>query len=85
MEDKNELEIVQELLAIKQYTKLRQFLTEWNEADIAACMDELEETDMLKVFRILPKNLAADMFSYLEVENQQMMRQICWKKCRPMW
>lgn len=73
MEEKSELEVVQELLETKQYTRLRQFLCEMNEADIADCMDELEETDMLRVFRILPKDLAADMFSYLEVENQQMI------------
>ncbi len=34
-------------------------------------MEELEEEEMLKVFRILPKDMAADVFSYLEVENQQ--------------
>ena len=73
MEERNELEVVQELLETKQYTKLRQLLAEMNDADIAACMDELDEPEMLKVFRILPKDLAADVFSYLEVENQQMI------------
>ncbi len=73
MEERNELEVVQELLETKQYTRLRQLLAEMNDADIAAYMDELDETDMLKVFRILPKDLAADVFSYLEVENQQMI------------
>lgn len=73
MEERNELEVVQELLETKQYTKLRQLLAEMNDADIAACMDDLDEPDMLKVFRILPKDLAADVFSYLEVENQQMI------------
>ena len=73
MEERNELEVVQELLETKQYTKLRQLLAEMNDADIAACMDELDESEMLKVFRILPKDLAADVFSYLEVENQQMI------------
>ena len=67
------LEIVQEMLETKQYTKLRQFLAEMNDADIASCMDELEDPEMLKVFRILPKDLAADVFSYLEVENQQLI------------
>ncbi len=73
MEERNELEVVQELLETKQYTKLRQLLSEMNDADIAACMDELDEADELKVFRILPKDLAADVFAYLEVENQQMI------------
>jgi len=73
MEELKDFEVVKELLETKQYTKLRQFLAEMNEADIAVCMEELEDTDLLKVFRILPKDLAADVFSYLEVDNQQMI------------
>ena len=67
------LEQVMEFLNTKQYTKLRQYLSELNEADIALTMEELQEEDMLKVFRILPKDLAADVFSYLEVENQHLI------------
>ncbi len=74
MEERQELEALEELLQTKQYTRLRQYLSEMNDADIAAFMDELdEEEEMLKVFRILPKDLAADVFSYLEVDNQQMI------------
>lgn len=73
MEEIKRLEQLVELLDTKQYTKLRQYLAELNDADIAGFMDELEEEDMLKVFRILPKDLAADVFSYLEVDNQQLI------------
>ena len=66
-------EIVQELLDTKQYTKLRQYLAELNDADIADTLEELPDNHMIKVFRILPKDMAADVFSYLEVENQQMI------------
>ena len=71
MEMRKELQELSELLASKRYTNLRQYLTEQNEADIAGLMEELEGEDMLKVFRILPKDLAADVFSYLEVDSQQ--------------
>lgn len=71
MEEKMEFEELQELLETKQYTKLRQHLAENNEADTAVWMQTLEEEDMFKVFRILPKDLAADVFSYLDVDNQQ--------------
>ncbi|HKM34750.1 MAG TPA: magnesium transporter [Lachnospiraceae bacterium] len=64
---------IKELLANCQYTTLRQKVAEMNEADVAAILEQLEEDNMLKVFRILPKHLAADVFSYLEVENQQMI------------
>lgn len=71
MERRNDLEELLELLENRQYTGIRQFLSELNEADIAVLMEELEEESLLKVYRILPKDLAADVFSYLEVENQQ--------------
>ena len=73
MEEKNWAEMIQELLDKKQYTKLRQFVAELNEADIADCLEELDDADMIKVFRLLPKDLAAEAFSYFEVENQQML------------
>ncbi len=71
MEQDLTLEEVLELLDTKQYTKLRQSLAELNEADVAALLEELNEEQLLRVFRILPKDLAADVFSYMEPENQQ--------------
>ena len=64
---------IKELLDGKQYTRLRQRVAELNDADIAAAMEEMEEKDLLKMFRILPKSMAADVFSYLEVESQQFI------------
>ncbi|MDD3205770.1 MAG: magnesium transporter [Lachnospiraceae bacterium] len=62
-----------ELVETKQYTRLRQELSELNDADIAAFLEALENEDMLKIFRILPKALAADVFSYLPIEDQQVI------------
>ena len=61
------------MLETKQYTKLRQYLEELNDADIAGLMDQLSKEDMFRVFRILPKDLAADVFAYLDVDNQQVI------------
>ena len=71
--EKLERQELQELLDAKQYTKLRQLLSEMNEADVAALLEELEAEALVKVFRILPKDLAADVFSYLEFESQQLV------------
>ena len=71
MDENNKLEEICTLLETKQYTGLRQKITEYNDADIAAILEELSEQDMLKVFRILPKTTAADVFAYLDVDNQQ--------------
>ncbi len=73
MEKIKEIEVLMELLDTKQYTKLRQYLAELNEADIAGLLENLEEEDMLKIFRMLPKDLAADVFSYLDVDNQHLI------------
>ena len=71
MERRIELEELRELLAARKYTNIRQFLVELNEADIAFLMEELEDEERLKVYRILPKDLAADVFSYLEFDSQE--------------
>ena len=73
MEEIKDLEDIRELLETKQYTSLRQKIAEMNTADVAAILEELEEEQLLKIFRILPKNMAADVFSYLEVDNQQLI------------
>lgn len=73
MEDVKELRMIEELLENKQYTRIRQALSELNEADIAAVLEEMEKEDMLKVFRILPKDLAAEVFSYMDVDNEQFV------------
>ena len=73
MDRTQELEKLRELLETKQYTGLRQKLTELNDADIAVIMEEMEEEQMLKIFRILPKDLAADVFAYMDVDNQQLI------------
>ncbi len=38
-----------------------------------AALEELEETEQLKVFRILPKDMAADVFSYMDVDVQHFI------------
>ncbi len=65
------MEEIRKLLTTCQYTSLRQRVAEMNEADVAMRMEEREEDEMLKKFGILPKELAANVFSYLEVENHQ--------------
>ena len=72
MEEKNN--VFDELLTMfenREYLKLREALSEHNDADIAAWIEELDEERMLKIFRILTKNQAADVFSYLDVDLQQ--------------
>lgn len=64
-----------ELLETKQYSLLRETLSDMNTADIAAFMDGLTSEDTLRMFRILPKDMAADVFADLEIEDQQYIIQ----------
>ncbi|MBR5408001.1 MAG: magnesium transporter, partial [Lachnospiraceae bacterium] len=52
---------------------LRQELAELQEADIAAVLEELPKDELIRVFRILPKTIAADVFAYLSIETEQMI------------
>ena len=70
METLEEFEGLRELIETKQYTRLRQELADMNDADIASFLEQMDGEEMLKIFRILPKSMAADVFSYLEIENQ---------------
>ena len=60
-----------ELVEHKQFRPLRELLTEMNEVDIAAFLGELEPDQQAIVFRLLPKELAAEVFAYLEDSEDQ--------------
>lgn len=67
--------LLKQLLEEKQYTKLRQTAADMQTADIAAIMDDMEDEESLRIFRILPKNMAADVFADLEIDDQQYIIQ----------
>jgi len=60
-----------ELLHQGDYSHLREELAEMNEVDIAEFLEELEPEDLVRVFRVLPKDISADVFSYLETDTQE--------------
>ncbi len=68
-----EIEKLREYIEEKQYAKIRSEAAEMNEADIAAMLEELELSgaELVRVFRILPKAMAADVFSFLPIEVEQ--------------
>ena len=62
---------IMELLKTRQYAALRTQLAEANIVDTAALFDTLSETESVLVFRLLPKETAADVFSYMEPDAQR--------------
>lgn len=60
-----------QLVTDKQFRILKEILSLMNEADVAAFLQELDMEQMTIVFRTLPKELAADVFAELEVDEQE--------------
>ncbi len=61
------------LLESKQYTALKELLSKQNEADLAAVFEELPEEKLPLVYRLLPKELAAEVFVNMESDTQEFL------------
>lgn len=61
------------LLDEKKYSTLRDILITMNPSDIAAIFDELAEERLPLLFRLLPKELAADTFVEMEPDAQELL------------
>ncbi len=66
-------EKVLELLGQKKYHELKELLSEMNEADIAAILTEAPEEALPLLYRILPKELAADVFVNMDSDSQEIL------------
>lgn len=64
-------ELLTELLETRQFRRLRETMADMNEVDIAEFIEDLDPERKVLVYRMLPKELAADVFSFLEVEDQE--------------
>lgn len=71
MQENFNMEELMDLLFTRQFRKLKDVLTEMNEVDIAAFIEELDSEKTVVVFRMLPKELASDVFACLEVDKQE--------------
>ena len=61
------------LLGEKKYATIRDILSTMNPADIASVFDEMEEERLPLLFRLLPKELAAEAFVEMEPEAQELL------------
>ncbi len=64
---------IDELVRTRQFDELREVLVELEIPEIAEIVADLEPTDQGVVFRILPGALAADVFEYLPLEDQEQL------------
>lgn len=61
------------LIEEKKYTRLRSMLSEINPADIALILEDVPERELPVIFRILPKELAAEVFIYMDSDMQRLL------------
>ena len=63
------------MLAEKKYSSLRDILVTMNPIDVAGLFDDLEEKQIPVMFRLLPKEQAAETFVEMEPDAQQLLIQ----------
>lgn len=71
MQEQDNIELLTQLVEERHFRRLRELLSEMNVVDIADFLDELEPEHQAIVFRLLPKGIAAEVFSYLEDSDDQ--------------
>ena len=67
------LDKILELLENKDFPQLGNLLKDTNPADVAELFEDLPREKMALVFRLLPKELAADAFAYMNPDEQTVL------------
>ncbi len=74
MIEKNfEVEKVLELLEQKNFNELKKYLERINGADFPSIFEEVEDKDMIVIFRLLNKEEAAEVFAELDADMQEKL------------
>lgn len=66
----NEQELL-ELIDQKKYVTIKKTLSELNAVDVAELLDPIELTTALLIFRMLPKDLAVEVFAHFSTDQQR--------------
>lgn len=61
---------IQELLFLRDFSTIKEVLSELEVTELAGVIAEFPESDQALLFRILPRELAADAFEYLDLDGQ---------------
>lgn len=65
--------IIAELIESRQFVLLKEMLSEMQPADIAEIFEDANLKDIPVIFRILPKELAAEVFVELDSDKQELL------------
>src|SRR5213075_2708714 len=61
------------MIEARDFVALREVFREWAPADVAEVIVDLPEDEQVIIFRVLPHDLAADVFEYLDLDAQQKL------------
>ncbi len=64
---------LEKLLEERKYQAIKDILVTMNPADIAACFEDIKKEHIPLIFRLLPKEAAADCFVEMEPEEQELL------------
>jgi magnesium transporter len=64
---------IKSMIDARNFGALRELFREWPPADVAEVILDLPEDEQVIIFRVLPAALAADVFEYIGVEEQQKL------------
>ncbi len=66
-------EVLENLLNQKMYKSIHEVLSQYNPVDLANLLSELEEENLVVVFRMIKKDKAAEVFSYMDNDLRHML------------
>lgn len=76
MEEKalaGDLDVINELVAGKKYRELRELLADMHPQDIPELMEQLDKKDIVLLFRLLPKEMASEVFVEMDSDEQKIL------------
>ena len=64
---------IQKLISEKNYSEIKKNLDNLNIVELSELLNEFNSSELILIFRLLPKGRAADVFSYLSNEHQEII------------
>ena len=66
-------EKIQALINEKKFSEIREEFRKLNNVEISDLLNQFDKSELIIIFRLLSKDQSADVFSYLEPEQQEII------------
>ena len=68
-----QIKLIEKLLEIRKYKEIKEILKEMNDVDVAEMLEGFSDENMIRIFRLLPKDDAADIFAYMSSDREHAL------------